>query len=287
VLAGKRSYLVGLLYDNPSASYITNVQAGVLAVCRQASYDLLIHPCDYRQRDLDREITDFVAQTRVDGLILTPPVTDLPELRRTLKRLAIPNVIIAPASMDTTPWSVGTNDREVCAEMVTFLSGLGHRRIAFILGHPDHLALRNRFDGYLEGMRRCGHRALQSLQVQGYNSFDSGVECARRLLAGQRRPTAIFAGNDDMAAGVLHVAHEKGLRVPDDLSVAGFDDIPLASQVWPPLSTIRQPIAEMATAATQLLLCRFSNQPVTEIEREIPSRLVIRASTGPAPVDVA
>lgn len=282
-LAGRRSFLVGLLYDNPSASYITNIQNGVLEVCREQGYNLLIHPCSYRQAGVDREIVDFVAHSRVDGLILTPPITDLASTRRQLKARAIPNVIISPASMRANPWSVGTNDSEVCAAMVHHLADLGHRDIAFIKGHPDHLAIANRHKGYLQGMAERGLKPRAAMQVQGFNSFESGVACAQKLLSLKRKPTAVFASNDDMAAGVLRTAHIMGYAIPGDLSVAGFDDIPLASQLWPSLTTIRQPIEEMAIAATKLLILQLRDRPVDDIERRIDSQLVIRDSTGPAP----
>jgi LacI family transcriptional regulator len=283
VLAGKRSYLVGLLYDNPSASYITNIQQGVLAVCRETSYDLLIHPCDYQSKTLREEIGQFLDQSRVDGVILTPPVSDLPSLRRYIKQKQVPCAFVAPGGRTVNDTSVATNDREVCAAMVAYLAELGHRDIGFILGHPDHLAIAHRHEGFLEGMKNAGLRTPQSLRLQGYNTFESGLECGRRLLGRKRRPTAIFASNDDMAAGVLRAAHDLELAIPGDLSVAGFDDIPLAGQIWPPLTTIRQPIEAMARAATRLLLRKVANQSADGIERRIESRLVIRESTGPAP----
>src|SRR5205807_4437449 len=143
----------------------------------------------------------------------------------------------------------------------------------------------DRHRGYLDGLRVCGLRPEPSLVSQGYNSHASGMQCARKLLTlpPAKRPSAIFASNDEMAAGVLAVAHSMGLGVPEDLSVVGFDDAPLASQVWPPLTTIRQPIPDMAAQAVQLLLRNLSGEPADHSKHVLPSSLTFRQSTGPAP----
>jgi LacI family transcriptional regulator len=120
--------------------------------------------------------------------------------------------------------------------------------------------------------------------AQGYNSHASGMQCARKLLqvADAERPTAIFASNDEMAAGVLAVAHSLGLGVPDDVSVAGFDDMPLASQVWPALTTIRQPISAMSAKAAELLLQQLRGEPEDKTAHVVESSVTFRQSTGPA-----
>ena len=282
-LAGNRSFLLGLLYDNPSASYVTKIQNGVLRTCRAQHYDLLIHPCDYKNPGLENEIEDHLRNARLDGLILTPPLTDRQDLLDFLDERETPYVLVSPSSNSKFRWAVGTNDRTVCSQMMQYLCGLGHERIAFILGHPDHSALANRFNGYQDGLKDCGLPMRKSLCVQGFNSFESGVDCARKLLSRKNPPTAIFACNDDMAAGAIKAAHELGLSVPGKLSVAGFDDIPLASQIWPSLTTVRQPMQRLGELAAALLIRRFRGQSPEEVSRVIDSELVERDSTGPAP----
>jgi LacI family transcriptional regulator len=168
--------------------------------------------------------------------------------------------------------------------MTEHLAALGHTRIGFIIGHPDHAAVANRYKGYLDGLKNCGLELDKTIVAQGYNSHSSGMQCARKLLQVQDdvRPTAIFASNDHMAAGVLAVAHSLGLGVPDDLSVAGFDDMPLASQVWPALTTIRQPISAMAAKAADLLLQQLRGEPEDRAAHVLESSLTFRQSTGPA-----
>lgn len=282
-LAGNCSYILGLLYDNPSASYITSIQEGVLEVCEVEHYDILIHPCNHDSPTFLEDISELVAGVRVDGLILTPPITDRTALRKMLRELQIPNVVISMPVEGDSNWSVGTNDREICAEMVRYLAGQGHQQIAFVLGRPDHKAVAQRFEGYRDGMLECGLKVAKANCLQGYNTFESGVECGQRLLRKTQPPTAVFCANDDMAAGVLKVAHEMKISVPGELSVAGFDDIPLAGQYWPSLTTIRQPTHEMARQATELLIKRLRGTLPEEIKRVLVSELVIRDSTGPAP----
>ena len=279
-LAGARSYLVGLLYDNPSASYVIDVQDGVLDRCRAENYEILINPCDYKNHALCAEIENLVRHARLDGLILTPPLSDHQELVSMLRKQLIPFVMVAPPNQSDPARSVFTNDLDVCREMTRYLASLGHERIGYIIGHPDHGAVGARYRGYLEGLLGAGIRLRKGLIGQGYNSFISGEEAARQLLKRKVRPTAIFAGNDEMAAGAMKAAHEMGLTIPGDLSVAGFDDVPLASQIWPSLTTIRQPIRAMSEKAADILLNQIRGEPVNGLQM-IPSAMVIRDSTGP------
>ena len=284
-LGGNRSYLIGLLYDVSCGYYTTSVLEGVIGRSRAAKYQIVMEPCDYNASTLAADVTRNVRQSRVDGVILTPPLSDLRAVTTVLENQKIPFVRIAPGEHTDTYRSVCTNDRESCAGMTEQLVALGHQRISFIIGNPDHAAVMNRYRGYQDGLRACGLRLDKSLVAQGYNSHASGVQCARKLLnvPPNKRPTAIFASNDEMAAGVLAVAHSMGLGVPEDLSVVGFDDAPLASQVWPALTTIRQPISDMAVQAVDLLLAMLSGEAADHAKHMLPSSLTFRHSTGPAP----
>lgn len=284
-LGGSRSYLIGLLYDNSCAYYATGVLSGVLETCREARYQVVLHPCDYEAPTLVEEITRNVRQSRADGVIVTPPLSDIPAVIAALEEQRIPFVRIAPAEHANDVRSVYTNDSESCMLMTEQLAALGHKRIGFVIGNPDHAAVADRYRGYRDGLRACGLPLDKKLVVQGYNSYGSGVECGRKLLnlPVEQRPTAIFASNDEMAAGVLAVAHGMGIAVPEDLSVAGFDDVPLASQVWPALTTIKQPIPAMSARAAELLLRQLRGEPDDGVEHIIESSLTFRQSTGPAP----
>jgi len=282
-LAGNRSFLIGLLYVNPAASYIINILTGAVDACRAGGFELLLHPCSYTDADLPRQISELASNTRLDGLILTPPLSDMDELIEELDASGIPLARIAPGAHDDAGRSVCTNDEEVCAELTRYVISLGHRDIGFIVGHPDQLAVQQRYSGFRRALLEAGLRLKTSLVCRGDNSFESGVDCARRLLKRKRRPTAIIASTDDMAAGLVSVAHELGIRIPDDLSVTGFDDVPLAHKIWPALTTIRQPMLAMGEWATNLLLAQLRDDDGREQGANLPSEIIIRESTGPVP----
>lgn len=280
-LAASRSFVVALLYDNPSSSYVIDIQLGALGVCDVHHYEVLIHPCDHADHRLAEDLTRLVRSSKVDGFLLTPPISDNQAVIASLSSNRIPHVRIAPGDRNPAHGIVLTNDFDVSAEMTRHLAALGHRRIAFVKGHPDHLAQAERYRGYVEGMRSAGLAVDEHLVSQGYNSFDSGIQCAEELLRLPDRPTAIFAANDEMAVAVMRVARLHGLDVPGDLSVAGFDDAPIARQIYPSLTTVRQPVRSMAAAATELLLSQLRGSPDGDAAPVIASSLQIRESTGP------
>jgi len=279
-LAGKRTYLLGLVYQQNS-SYASRVQSGVLEACHDHHYELLIHPCRQLSPDALDDIRELAESGRVDGLLMTPPVSDIAGVRELLEELRIPNVVLSRVAEDHAPWSVGTNDRDISRAIVEHLVEQGHRRILYVRGHPDHKAMANRYQGYLDGMAAAGLEALPPLR--GDNAFESGRQCGAQALAQSPRPTAVVCANDHMAAGVIRAAYEAGVTVPDELSVAGFDDIPLAGQLSPGLTTVRQPMERMAGTATELLIERVRNPGLEDNARILESRLVLRDSTGPAP----
>lgn len=284
MLASKRTYLIGLIY-NTCSDYISSLQDGVLSGCLPEHYDLLIHPCAYNDSTLLRYIQEFISSKRVDGLILAPPVSDVPGIHELLIEHEIPNVSISREPIDDKDWSVCTNDRAVCQEMVRHLFRLGHQRIAFVRSSPDHKAMTDRYLGFVDGMAEFNLKIHDELVVEGKNTFESGIDCGIQLLRQQPRPTAIFCANDHMATGVMKAIHERRLEIPGDISVAGFDDIPVAGQIWPQLTTIRQPIEQMAKLATEALIHLIRKEEPNQLRAFIDSKLVIRQSTGPAPVE--
>ncbi|WP_020209087.1 LacI family DNA-binding transcriptional regulator [Gilvimarinus chinensis] len=279
-LAANRSYVLGLLYDNPSANYVIDVQEGALQTCRRAGYDLLIHPCRHTEPELADEVLALVRQGRVDGLILTPPVSDMTELVDGLVSAGVPFVRLSPTENKSACPYVQTNDQEAAYDMTCRLLELGHKRIGFIAGHPDHKAVAERYQGYLAALKESRIKPSPELVAQGYNSFDSGRECAKVLLDLPEPPSAIFASNDDMAAGVIKEAHHRRLSIPGALSVAGFDDTPVAHQIYPSLTTVSQPIEEMASKAAELLIKQLKGKAVQMPAAIMSCRILVRESTG-------
>lgn len=288
-LASQRTHLIGLIYDDPgayeipSAGYVIRMQQGTLRACRKADYELLIHPCNYRKKNLDSEIGALIEQARPAGIVLAAPLSNMPRVVRAIESTGTPFVRLSPGTPNGKQLIVATNDREISAEMTRYIASLGHKNIAFITGHPSHKAVANRFAGYKDGLQQSDLKFSERLVASGDNSFGSGEVCAEKLLQRKQRPTAIFAANDDMAAAAIRVANRLGIDVPGELSIAGFDDIPLARQVFPNLTTIRQPLSTMAERAASMLIEGRSNAANTSATEIVPATLQIRESTGPAP----
>ncbi len=278
-LAGARSYLLGLLFDNPSPAYVADVQTGLTARCREAGYHLVVEPVSCDSPDVAGVVEALTGALRMDGLVLSPPVCDSAAVLDVLDRIAMPYVRIAPWWDVDRGARVEMDDRRAAYEMTGHLLQLGHRDIGFIRGHPGHGASRRRFEGYAQALAAQGVALNDDWVVQGNFSSESGVACGQALLDRTDRPTAIFASNDDMGLGVLMVAARLGLSVPDQLSVVGFDDSPAAKIVWPPLTTVRQPVIDMAYAAADLLLSRDAH-PSQPQARMLDFDLVVRKSTG-------
>ncbi|MGY4517472.1 substrate-binding domain-containing protein [Lysobacter sp. HA18] len=280
-LAGSKSFLVALLYNNPSDNYLMGVMSGALAACEQRDYAMLLCPVDTDVPELLERVEGLIRRSQPDGLIMTPPITDIPELRARLAEMQIPVACISPKDR-VGSIGVGMDETQAACDMVQHLASLGHRRIAHISGHPAHGATGWRIAGYKLGLQRAGLDVDDSLLMPGEFSFESGARAAHELLAQKRRPTAIFAANDDMAAGVISVALEQGLRVPEDLSVCGFDDTPMSTQIFPPLTTVHQPTHEMGRLATLELLAAVQT-PGSGRMLHVPYTLCVRRSSGPAP----
>jgi LacI family transcriptional regulator len=275
-LAGNRSFQVALLYDNPSPYYIYHIQIGVSQRCHEHGFRAIFQPSDIHASDFVERIKALIDETRLDGLILSSPVGDQNNLLTTLKQWGIPFVRIdAGEDLSLCP-AAFIDDVAAAKAMTLHLVALGHREIGFIVGHPDHRSAYNRLQGYKQGLQQSGIAFDDRLLSHGLYTFESGRQAADDLLNLPNPPTAIFASNDDMAAGVLSVAHARGIKLPDQLSIAGFDDTDMARAVWPALSTIRQPLQELGRAATDLLL----QAPSATLQRVLKYELILRSSTA-------
>ncbi|GAB4538062.1 MAG: LacI family DNA-binding transcriptional regulator [Anaerolineae bacterium] len=280
-LATGRSYTIGLIYHNASWHYINQVLLSALETGRKVGYSLLLHPCDASQPGDCRQVLGLASQRSVDGLIFTPPADNSASLLKELQSSGVPFVRLAPKDRKSCLPYVATTDWQGAYDMTRYLLSQGHRRIGFIKGPADQTAGRDRLNGFKAALAEEGIDVDPVLLTQGDDHFESGRSCASTLLAVRPRPTAIFANNDEMASGALVVAHQMGIPVPEELSVVGFDDIPLSRQVWPSLTTVRQPIREMAELATSLLIRILEGEALETHQYEIPTKLIIRQSSGP------
>jgi LacI family transcriptional regulator len=287
-LAGARSYLIGLLYYDPSAQFVAGVQQGATLRCREAGYHLVVESLHDDAPDLREQVDRMVSALRPDGMILTPPLCDNAEVLRALRESRTPCVLVSPGRQargeaKDVP-SVRMDDVRAAEETTNLLLSLGHERIAFVKGLPSQAASALRHQGFVRAMKAHGVPIDEDCVVAGRFDFTSGVEAAHHLLSLAEPPTAVFASNDDMALGVLAAAQALGLAVPAELSIAGFDDSPASSLVWPALTTVRQPKAEMARAAVEMLIAArsggFEGLAGGELHRVLQHELVVRDSTS-------
>lgn len=279
---------LGLLYSNPSAGYLSEFLIGALEGAYRAGAQLQLEKCD-PEPDSERAAIARLKAGGVMGVVLPPPHGESWAALSEIEALEMRAVSVAPGRFRPDAPSVRIDDFAASAEMTRYLLGLGHRRIGFIKGAPNQSASAERLIGFESEMRAADPPA-EALIEAGEFTYRSGFEAAERLLAARRRPTAIFASNDDMAAAAIAAAHRLGLDVPGRLTVVGFDDTPVATEIWPALTTVRQPVAEMAEAAIRLITAPPARVSASEGEERpaapeevVEHRLIVRDSSGPAP----
>ncbi len=294
-LAGSRSFVIAVFVDaaltidhwqsERGADYLSRIQLGATLQCRDAGYHLLIELIDHDAPRVRQEVAALLAALKPDGVILTPPSSDNETVLELLDKAGTPYVRLGP-ERDGAGSRVHMDDIAAAREMTEHLARLGHRRIGFIVGEPRYGASKARRQGYMDAMQSLNLPVADSWVRQGDFTFQSGLDQAKALLALPDRPTAIFASNDDMALGCLAAAAEAGVMIPGDVSIAGFDDSPSARFSRPQLTTVRQPVVEMASLAARLLtsgVIKGSTQAGSPVDELLPFELIHRASTAPPP----
>lgn len=281
-LASSRSYLLGLIYEHYDSLSIEQVQRGALSVCSELGYELVVHPCKSREENFIEACLASIAKSKLDGVILVPPVSENKALAAALREMNVQYVRIASVDFDDEENIVVSDEREAMKGMADHFIELGHRDIGYISGPLRYTSSMERMDGFLTELNSCDINVPNIRIKEGENSYESGFKCAMELLSEDELPTAILANNDEMALGVIRAAHDLGIKVPDQLSVAGFDDNILASRVIPALTTIHRPIDNMAALATQKLVNKIQSEqslPLTK-ETAVKPYLVVRESTS-------
>ncbi|WP_313493935.1 LacI family DNA-binding transcriptional regulator [Stenotrophomonas sp.] len=253
-LAFRRSFLIGMVYDNPTAQYVVDMQNGALDALRGSSFELVVHPCDTRSPGYIEGVKRFVQQQKLHGVILVPRASEDQALADMLDEIGCRFTRIASLPLDETSQMVITHDRDGAAEAADYLLSLGHRDIALITGPTAYRSAHERTAGFLEALERRGIELPPARIIEAGYTFESGVAAAEKLLLGKQRPTAIFTGNDEMAAGVYKVAMRAGINIPRELSVVGYDDSPLASRLWPSLTSVRRNTRDTGRTAAAMLI---------------------------------
>jgi LacI family transcriptional regulator len=281
-LAAARTLRIGLLYNNPSAAYLNEFLVGILDESSRSGCQIMLEKCStHNEQTAVRKIIG----EGLDGVMLPPPLSDSAQALEALRNAKIPFVNVAGSSAADVGLSVCIDNFAAAKAMTHYLLSLGHRDIAFIVGAPNQLASAQRHAGFIAALQDAGIKPEPRRIKQGAFTYKSGLTAAAELLEGPNRPTAIFASNDDMAAAAIATAHRLHLEVPKDLTVVGFDDTLLATTIWPPLTTIRQPIASMAKKAVELLIreirLRASDETLQPFRQLLKFTLVKRDSSAP------
>lgn len=287
-LAGARHYAVAMLITSEAVAnarsegwylppFLMDLQARALIACQERGHRFHVEIIDETSPSLEMQLS--AQRLCVDGVILAPPLADNIAVMTALELNALPYVRISPGvELERAP-AVMADEYGGALAMTEHLLSLGHRRIGFIHGPPQHLAAARRYIAFRDALDRC--TGAKEVSEGGDFTFAGGSTAAEKLLALDHPPTAVFASNDDMAAGVIAVAARHGMRVPEGLSVAGFDDSPFARLTAPPLTTVHQPVAEIVEAATDILIAGANAIGVSGGQLQLPCKVIERSSTAP------
>jgi LacI family transcriptional regulator len=266
------------LEREPNSYYHSGLELGALRACSALGFDLVTRAVDPDREDRNHLLSSIIERERPAGIVLPPPLSDDVELLQAMKKAGVRVAAVSPGEEGrAVVSSAGIDERAGGHALGTYLASLGHRRIGFIKGPEDHLAAALRYDGFLDALAEANVQN-EPWTFTGDFTFKSGVEAAERLLRDCSGITALACANDDMAAGAMLALHRAGAAIPDDISVTGFDDTPMSEIVWPPLTTIRQPIKDIAERAVHMLIERTLDDDACY--EALPLELVIRESTA-------
>ena len=281
-LAGAGQNRIGLLYSNPSAAYLSEFLVGSLDQASRRDTQLVVEKCELGDHEL--EVARHLIDSGIDGIILPSPLCDSLDLIRMLAQEEVPAVLVGSGKPSDELLAISIDEFAAAYSMTRHIVSLGHGRIGFIIGNPAQTASTIRLDGYRSALTDSGIAYDDTLVAQGLFTYKSGLDAAEQLLDLENPPTAIFASNDDMAAATVAVAHRRRLDVPGDLTVCGFDDTTLATAIWPELTTIHQPIADMSRAAVDMLVTAIRQQDAKPEERHrLLDFTMIRRQSDAAP----
>lgn len=275
-LAGGSSRVIGLLVDNLNTSYMGEIIRGIDEAMEANNYNLMLYTT-HRGKTKESAYVTKLTRNFADGLLLILPRNERAYLE-TLHQRRFPHVLVDYQGYNQHVPSVITTNRKGAYDATVYFIKTGHRRIGFITGTMEFGCAQERLAGYQDALKDHQIAVDPGLIVEGDFQQPEGYACAQQLLSLPDPPTALFASNDVMAFGAMEAARERGLHLPGNLSIIGFDDIPQAAHVHPTLSTVHQPLEEMGRSAANLLLKYIAN-PLAEVERiELPTELIIRES---------
>lgn len=287
-LRSNRSYTLHIISHTLNSNFVNAIQSGALLTSQKHGYKLVLSLLEISSENTSDKTAkwckNLVDTNKPDGIILIPPYNNDEIINDTFTKLNIPIIRIGPNDIADNNKTILIDDFAAAKDIVNHLISLGHERIAFVRGLEDQDATHKRFKGYKSALEGANIEFDDSLVFLGEFDFVSGMIAGDKILDLPSRPSSVFAANDDMAAGVLVSALKRNIKIPEQLSIAGFDDSELAEKMWPQITTVRQPIFEFGKRAAEILISKNGNnqKPTSDkpkIER-LNYKLILRNSTS-------
>ncbi len=283
-LSNKRMNTLGIItlyWDVPEVNlYFAGVLNGILAVAQRRQQSINLFP-EYTWAEAVRNLATH-CDGRCDGILLFAPPTDIP-LVSILGKKNLPFVLVSDHSEEPEVSGVDIDNAGAACALVTYLVEQGHQRIAILGGDANMTSAQQRRQGYRQALEAADIGYDAALDLPGTYNSASGYRSTMALLerSAEAQPTALFCSNDDIAFGALRALQERGRRVPQEMSVVGFDDLPPASMTQPPLTTVRQPLRELGERAAEMLLAQIAGVAPSGQKEVLPTELIVRASVAP------
>ena len=284
-LAGNRSYIITHLYDNPNADYVANIYNGMRRACDPAGFYAVAQYVAPEEGNYLSAVRAYLDRHYIDAIVLSPPLSDDLKLLDELSQRGVLTGLVSPTNDVSQFISVGIDDVNAAYQMTCRLCELGHKKIAFVSGPDNHASSDARRTGFKRALEQYNLERHNNL-FQGDFSLRSGMRAYEQITQQSTDYTAIFAANDEMAIGLIMAALRDGKKIPQNLSVAGFDNTEFASMMWPSLSTVSQPIALMAEETAKRLIDMSTQSPSdtppsSYIKKAFEVNIINRESTAP------
>jgi LacI family transcriptional regulator len=258
-----------------SDAYIIRIIEGMTPVLNKNRFQLVLQPLKLQEMNY----LQLARHDAVDGIILMNVHDDDEGLVQVIEA-GFPLVVIGSIK-NRDVCQIDIDNRSSAAAAVNYLIDLGHRDIGMIIHAPvSYYAARHRYDGYRQAIESAGYRIRKRWVQEANLTEESGYRAMNEILEQNRRPTAVFAGNDVVAYGAIQAIKDKGLRIPDDMSVVGFDDDSLSRYLNPPLTTMTNPAASLGAEAASRIVKVMKGRPPAELSRLVPTSLAVRDSCG-------
>ncbi|GGC93990.1 catabolite control protein A [Thalassobacillus devorans] len=276
-LASKKTTTVGVIIPDISSIFFAELARGIEDIATMYNYNIILSNSD-QNKEKEIHLINTMLGKQVDGLVFMGGKITEDHIRE-FKNASVPVALAATIDETKSTPSVNINYEEAAFEATELLISHGNDRIAFVSGPENTEINTQKLDGYKRALKEAGREVTDNLIVTGDYSYDSGIEAFEQLTSEGQSPTAVFVASDEMALGIIHGAQDKGLKVPEDIEVFGFDNTRLATMVRPTLSTVVQPMYDIGAVAMRLLTKYMNKEEVTEQNVVLPHRIIERNST--------